>query len=190
MNLEIFPTKIEGVKIIRSDMHEDDRGLFYEAYNSAAFKEADPTIPDVWLQQNISYSHQGILRGMHIQKNNPQGKLIRCLAGVIWDCWVDLRTESKTKGKWEGISLGGADQGKVEAVYIPPGLAHGFFVPSRFALVHYSCTMLYDKTSDGGIRWDDGKVGIEWPFEANFDPMVSPKDANLPTMDEYMESLR
>lgn len=185
MNLQAFDTKIQGVKLIKSDVHQDDRGAFFESFNYSAFLEND--LPGVFMQGNVSYSHKGVLRGMHIQKSNPQGKLIRCLGGVIWDCWVDLRKDSPTLGKWESVSLGGES---IEAVYIPPGLAHGFFVASQFALVHYMCTTLYDKESDGGIKWDDPKVGIEWPFPNDLNPMISGKDANLPTMDEYMETLR
>lgn len=185
MKLEVFKTKIDGVKLIKHESFQDDRGTFYESFNAAEYCMQD--VPVTWMQENVSYSHQGVLRGLHLQKNKPQGKLIRCLAGIIWDCWVDLRPDSPTVGKWESISLGGES---IEAVYIPPGLAHGFFVPSRFALVHYMCTTLYDKESDAGIKWDDPKVGIEWPFPSDFDPLVSGKDANLPTMDEYLESLR
>lgn len=185
MKIETFSTKIEGVRIIKSDHFIDDRGAFFESYNIDEFSAHG--LPNQWSQENVSYSHKGVLRGLHIQKNNPQGKLIRCLGGIIWDCWVDLRVDSPTKGKWESISLGGQN---IEAVYIPPGLAHGFFVPSSFALVHYMCTTVYDKESDGGIRWDDSDVSIEWPFPKDFIPLLSPKDANLPTLDEYMESLR
>lgn len=185
MIIEAFETQIEGVKIVKSEVHQDHRGAFYEAFNAEQFKTLG--LPSMYAQQNVSYSLQGVLRGIHMQKNNPQGKLIRCIGGVIWDVWVDLRKDSKTFGKWGSLSLGGKD---VEAVYIPPGLAHGFFVVSSFAIVHYSCTTLYDKESDGGIRWDDDKVSIEWPFPSDVEPLVSPKDMNLPPFDEYIESLR
>lgn len=184
MKLQTFETKIKGVLVIKNQVHHDDRGAFFETFNAVDFIEAG--LPSEWMQSNVSYSHKGILRGMHLQKNKPQGKLIRCLAGMVWDCWVDLRPDSPTKGKWESLSLGGED---AEAVYLPPGLAHGFFVNTSFALVHYMCTTLYDKESDGGVRHDDPEIGIEWPFANDFTPLVSPRDANLPTMREYLETL-
>lgn len=184
MALEVCTTKIEGVKLIRTLPHIDDRGAFYESYNKAEFETAG--LPTEWLQDNISYTNQGVIRGMHVQKESPQGKLIRCLVGSIWDCWVDVRPGSKTLGNWEAVSLGSSE---VEAVYLPPGIAHGFFVPTVYALVHYKCTTLYNKESDSGIRFDDPKVGILWPFENDMTPLVSPKDMNLPMMDEYIKSL-
>lgn len=181
MNFKAFPTKVEGVRIINSSVFEDSRGFFETAFHVEQFKELG--LPTEFPQDNISTSFQGALRGMHIQRENPQGKLIRCVSGVIWDVWVDLRPDSPTFKKWECLSLRSTAS---TSVYLPPGLAHGFFCVTPVATVHYKCTTLYDKESDGGIIWNDPETAIKWPFDSEFTPLISGKDANLPTMAEYL----
>lgn len=185
LEFELFPTKVEGVRIIKNKRFDDDRGSFEVSFGKQQFEALG--LPTEWVQDNVSLSYQGVLRGMHIQTKNPQAKLIRCVMGGVWDCWVDLRPESKTFKKWGSLPL--VDH-KPEAIYLPPGLAHGFFCMSRFAVVQYKCTTLYDKESDGGIYYKDKEIGIEWPYPYEMDPLVSPKDDNLPSVAEYLEQLR
>ena len=182
--MKTFDTKISGVKLIKSDSNEDDRGFFQEAWHKDKFEALG--LPIEWPQDNVSTSFHGVIRGLHIQKGTPQGKLIRCLFGVVWDVWVDLRKESPTFKKWEAITLNYLSH---EAIYLPPGLAHGFLAIQHPSVVAYKCTTVYDKESDGGIRWDDPELAIEWPLAEGLVPIVSVKDTRLPTLDEYLKTL-
>lgn len=182
MKFKAFPTPIEGVKIIVGTRHEDDRGSFEETFNSVDF--ADLGLPTEFPQDNTSLSFMGTLRGLHIQRGAPQGKLVRCVWGSIFDVWVDLRPDSKTFKKWGSIQL---SNHQPEAIWLPPGLAHGFFTMSNYAVVNYKCSTVFDKASDGGIFWGDKEIGIEWPFPEDFVPNVSAKDANLPSIAEYLK---
>ncbi len=134
----LIHNEISDIQIKTVKVHRDDRGWF---------QELDKTPPGVipFKQTNSSWSQFGVLRGLHIQRNNPQGKLIHCLKGTIYDVWVDLRRDSPSFKKWGAYQLQ-AESGT--SIYIPPGLAHGFFTMSDFALVVYQCTTLYDKESD------------------------------------------
>lgn len=185
--MQVFDSEVQGVKLIRQKAHSDDRGTFMELHNRKLFEELG--LPFDFPQSNYSTSTAGVLRGMHLQKHNPQGKLLRCLSGTIFDCWVDMRPESPTFRKFGGITLKAEpnEEGFVEGVYLPPGLAHGFLTLSHFASVHYLCTTLYDKESDGGVHWSS--FGVEWPMPEEFQPKVSEKDSKLPSLDEYLESL-
>lgn len=181
---DLVSTKIPGVKIIQNKPFVDNRGELQLHYNKEEFERAG--LPTDFVQQNVSQSFYGVLRGLHIQANNPQGKLIKCIAGTIQDVWVDLRQDSPTFKKWESTQL---SMERHEALYLPPGLAHGFLCLTNFCYVHYSCTTPYDKESDGGVRWDDPKIGIIWDFESGFTPVVSPKDQALPRLDDYLSQL-
>lgn len=185
MMFKAFDTRIEGVKIVTGDRHRDDRGTFEELFHAEQFGLAG--LPTEWAQDNCSRSFQGVLRGLHIQRRNPQGKLVRCLTGVVWDVWVDLRLQSPTFKQWQGLQLSSE---RAEAVYIPPGLAHGFVCLTPYATLHYKCTTMYDKETDTGVNWRSPEIGIEWPFPHEMEPMVSPRDANLPSLGEYLEGLR
>lgn len=171
---------MEQVRSVNMDLKQDNRGFFFEAFKKSTYELHG--LPTEWLQDNVSFSYEKVLRGMHIQKKNPQGKLVMCLAGQIFDAWVDLRPGSPTFKSFGSKVLKGG-----EAMYIPPGHAHGFFVGSTYALVHYKCTTEYDKESDGGILWST--CGVEWPFPSDFIPLVSGKDWALPSVDEYLENL-
>lgn len=187
---EAYPSKITGVILIKTPRFEDDRGYFEVAADDSLLKMIQI---EQFVQDNVSMSFQGVLRGMHIQRENPQGKLVRCLHGAIWDCWVDLRPESRTFKKWECLTLTSREdqqEMRPDAVYLPPGLAHGFLSLSPTAVVHYKCTTPYHKESDGGIFWRDKDLGIEWPFPEDFTPTISAKDANLPSLGEYLKQMR
>lgn len=184
MSFSTYETKIEGVRIIRGKLLEDARGNFEECFHYGKFLEQN--LPISWLQHNVSRNFGNVLRGLHIQREKAQGKLVRCVHGTIYDVWVDLRRDSPTFKKWETITLSSAN---AEAVYLPPGLAHGFFVMSKVAVVDYLCSTLYDPATDGGIRYNDPDLAITWPIDDEISPLVSAKDMALPTLAEYLESL-
>lgn len=171
--------EVQGVFAYQNPVFKDDRGWFQEL--NRTIMDASP-----FVQTNSSWSQFGVLRGMHLQKKNPQGKLIHCLKGTIWDAWIDLRPDSPTFKKWGAMQIQ-AETG--ESVYLPPGLAHGFFVMSQFALVVYQCTTHHDKESDGGVYWRDPEINIEWPFNTGLTPVMSDKDRQLPSVEEYAKSL-
>ncbi len=184
--MNIATTSIEGVRIIQKPLFRDNRGTFQEVFNRRDFEAAG--LPTEFPQDNVSESYGGVLRGLHIQRENPQGKLVRCLYGQLWDVWVDLRQGSPTLGHWECITLG-AHPETAEAVYIPPGLAHGFLCLTDVAILHYKCTTLYDKASDGGVHWNCPEIGIDWPDLGGL-PTVSAKDQSLPRLSAYLEQLK
>lgn len=169
---------IEGACMIQHVAHHDERGTFMEIFRDEHFKGME--LPTEWVQDNIARSNKGSLRGLHIQKNNPQGKLVRCLVGLIWDVIVDLRPDSPTFKKWCAVSL--SDQ-LTNAVYVPPGCAHGYVTLSETSMVHYKCTTRYDRWSDGGINAFDPELDIPWPMAR---VLVSKKDRTLPMMADYL----
>lgn len=173
---------LPGIVMVDLERHEDMRGQFMETYNAVKYEGLG--LPKEFVQANESVSFQGVLRGMHIQANNPQGKLIRCVYGTVYDVFVDLRWGSKTFGKWDGVWL---TWQQPQALYIPPGFAHGFYTASNVAILNYLCTSLYDKESDGGVLWNDPALGIEWPFPKEFVPIVSTKDMSLPSIGQIKE---
>ena len=162
---------LQGCFLIEPVVYEDTRGFFMETYNYKIFREAGIRWP--FVQDNQSRSKKGVLRGLHFQKNHPQGKLIRVINGEIWDVAVDLRPESLTYKKWVGVTLSAANK---RQLYIPPGFAHGFLVMSDEADVTYKCTDFYHLDDEGGIRWDDPEINIEWPLQGMPGPFISPKD--------------
>jgi dTDP-4-dehydrorhamnose 3,5-epimerase len=170
--MEIFDTNLRDVKLIRPQKHGDDRGWFSEMFNARAFAAAG--LPDHFVQDNQSFSPRGVLRGLHYQIVQPQGKLIRALSGHIWDVAVDVRPNSPNFGKWAGFHLHGDE---IEFVWIPQGFAHGFVVLSENANVLYKTTDFYYPAGERGIRWDDPTVGVQWPLEGIESPLISAKDA-------------
>ena len=152
------PTEIEGVFIIEPSVFGDARGYFMETYQQEEFAAAG--IPGPFVQDNQSKSTKGVLRGLHFQKEHTQGKLVRVVSGEVFDVAVDCRPKSKTFGKWVGVVLSAENK---KQFYIPQGFAHGFLVLSDEAEFTYKCTDYYDPTSEGGIRWDDPDIGIQWP---------------------------
>lgn len=176
-------TGIEGLFVIEPTVFGDNRGYFMETYNY----EFDPFIkhldgsPATFVQDNQSRSKKGVLRGLHFQKSNPQGKLVRAIEGDVFDVAVDLRADSKTYGKWYGVVL--SEENKKQ-FYIPEGFAHGFAVLSDKATFVYKCTRLYDPTDEGGLMWNDPDIGIEWPMPEGTEILLSEKDKkNLPLKD-------
>lgn len=149
---------IEGLCVIEPQVHGDSRGYFMETYNEKDMKEAGLGLK--FVQDNQSSSTRGVLRGLHFQKEYPQGKLVRVIKGTVFDVAVDLRDDSKTYGKWYGLEL--SEENKKQ-LYIPQGFAHGFLVLSETAEFCYKCTDFYHPDDEGGIAWNDPDIGIEWP---------------------------
>lgn len=149
---------IEDLCIITPTVHGDERGYFTETYNANDLKEAGLTM--TFVQDNQSSSKKGVLRGLHYQKTHPQGKLVRVIRGSVFDVAVDLRKESETYGKWFGVTLSEENH---KQFYIPEGFAHGYLVLSDWAEFCYKCTDFYHPGDDGGLQWNDPKIGIQWP---------------------------
>ena len=174
-----IPTPIEGLVIIEPTVFGDQRGFFMETYARRDFVELG--IPEVFVQDNHSKSRKGVLRGMHFQACNPQGKLIRVTAGAVLDVAVDLRHESPTFGSWESTVLSAENK---RQFYVPPRFAHAFLTLEDETEFQYKCTEYYDPDSDGGIFWNDPALGIEWDFKkwglAPEQIVTSDKDRNLP----------
>jgi len=177
--LKFLETDLPGVLIVEPDVFRDPRGFFLETFHAARYREGG--IPYDFVQDNHSRSVRGTLRGLHAQRRRPQGKLVRAAQGEIFDVAVDIRPGSATFGKWVGARLSGES---FRQMFVPPGFAHGFCVLSATAEVEYKCTDFYDRADEIGARWDS--VGIEWPIQ---DPLLSPKDAALPTLLELRKAL-
>ena len=162
---------IEGLCVITPTVHGDARGYFVETYNQNDMKEAGLTME--FVQDNQSSSTKGVLRGLHFQKQFPQGKLVRAIRGSVYDVAVDLRSDSKTFGKWYGIEL---TEENHKQFYIPQGFAHGFLVLSDEAEFAYKCTDFYHPGDEGGLLWSDPEIGIDWPMEEGMELIISEKD--------------
>lgn len=175
--MQVRETRLPGVLIIEPRVLRDDRGAFWEGFQSERYAAAG--IPGPFVQDNFSRSARGVLRGLHFQDPHPQGKLVCVLEGRVWDVAVDVRPGSPDFGRWVGIELS-ADQ--AQQIWIPPGFAHGFQALSATALFAYKCTERFMPEADGGIRWDDPQLAIPWPITP---PALSAKDAALPTLAEW-----
>lgn len=149
---------IEGLCIITPTVHGDERGYFVETYNANDMAEAGLDL--TFVQDNQSSSKKGVLRGLHYQKNYPQGKLVRVIRGEVFDVAVDLRKDSETYGKWHGVIL---SEDNHKQFYVPKGFAHGYLVLSDWAEFCYKCTDFYHPGDDAGLTWNDPDIGIEWP---------------------------
>ena len=158
IQVEKDPKGIKGLRVITPTVHGDERGYFMETYNENDMKEQGMDM--VFVQDNQSMSGKGVLRGLHFQKQYPQGKLVRVIRGQVFDVAVDLRKGSETYGKWYGIIL--SEENKKQ-FYIPEGFAHGFLVLSETAEFCYKCTDFYHPGDEGGLAWNDPEIGIEWP---------------------------
>jgi dTDP-4-dehydrorhamnose 3,5-epimerase len=169
--MQLIATELPHVLLVESRVFSDDRGSFRETYH--AQKLADAGLDVRFVQDNHSRSIRGVLRGLHYQIEQPQGKLIDVVRGEIFDVAVDLRRSSPTFGRWVGRTL---REGEGRSLYIPPGFAHGFCVLSKTADVCYKCTDLYAPQHERTLLWNDPDVGIAWPFEGP--PVVSAKDAS------------
>lgn len=174
--MKVERTKLQGVVIIEPDVFADPRGFFLETW--ALQRYSDAGLPQVYVQDNLSRSDRGIVRGLHLQHPFGQGKLVQVMFGEVFDVAVDVRVGSPTFGQWVGTTLSGSNH---RQVYIPPGFAHGFCVTSEQALFSYKCTEAYHRESELGVAWDDPGLGIEWPVS---DPQLSAKDAQFPRLAE------
>jgi dTDP-4-dehydrorhamnose 3,5-epimerase len=171
-------TSLPDVILIAPDVFADARGYFMETYNRDAL--AALGLEAIFVQDNLSFSSRGILRGLHFQADPyAQGKLVSVLQGEVYDVAVDIRLGSPTFGKWHGEILSAENH---RMMYVPPGFAHGFVVRSETCLFSYKCTNTYHKASEGGIRWDDPQLAIDWEVET---PIVSDKDSELPFLQEF-----
>ncbi len=170
--MEVVETNIPAVKIIQPQVFGDERGFFMETFRDSWFREQ---IADVsFVQDNHSKSSHGILRGLHFQTEQVQGKLVRVVSGEVFDVAVDLRVGSPTFGQWAGTMLSAKNN---RQFWIPAGFAHGFYVTSEAAEFVYKCTDYYHPQSEVSLRWDDPAIGIEWPFlVAGAVPQLSDKD--------------
>ena len=164
-------TGIEGLVVVEPKVFGDNRGYFMETYNYNDFKAAG--LDMVFVQDNQSKSKKGVLRGLHFQKKNPQGKLVRVVSGEVYDVAVDLRKGSDTYGKWYGVLLSAENK---KQFYVPEGFAHGFVVMSETAEFVYKCTRFYDPRDEGGLMWNDPEIGIDWPVPENAELLLSEKD--------------
>lgn len=179
MPLTLSNTEIKGVIIIESDIYNDERGFFREIYRSDKYKDLN----QIFVQDNFSHSKKRVMRGLHYQLNNPQGKLVTAISGEIFDVAVDIRKESPTFGKWVGALLSSSNK---KQIYIPTGFAHGFCVLSEHADVMYKCTELYNPEDEYGLIWSDPTVNIDWPIS---DLIVSEKDSAAPMLSQIPEGL-
>ena len=168
---------IKGVYTIEPDVYKDDRGFFMETFHIERYRKLLGINFD-FVQDNISRSSKNVLRGMHFQRNYPQGKIVKASRGEILDVIVDLRKDSPTYGTWESFKL--QEQNKLQ-VWIPPGFAHGFLVMSDSADFEYKCTEYYHKDDQYGIIWNDMDINIDWPID---NPILSEKDSKLPQLNE------
>jgi dTDP-4-dehydrorhamnose 3,5-epimerase len=175
--MRVFDTSLRDVKLLQPVRHGDERGWFAEVFSGSAFRRAG--LPGEFVQDNQSSSSRGVLRGLHYQVGQPQGKLVRVLAGHIWDVAVDLRRDSPDFGRWAGFHLRPRDEaGELEMLWIPEGFAHGFLVLSESAEVLYKTTRGYYPAGERCIVWDDPTLAITWPLELlEGEPVVSGKDA-------------
>lgn len=178
-NFNFVETKIRDLYIIEPKVFGDNRGYFMETYNQKQFEEAGLTM--TFVQDNESKSKKGVLRGLHFQTKNTQGKLVRVTKGAVYDVAVDLRKGSPTYGQYEGVIL--TDENKKQ-FYVPEGFAHGFLVLSDEAVFNYKCTNFYSPEYDSGLLWNDPDVAIEWPLEGIDEILLSEKDKVQKTLKE------
>lgn len=167
--MQVTETEIPDVKIVKPKVFGDERGFFLETFEQKRYQQM-LDINFNFVQDNHSRSQKGVLRGLHFQKQNPQGKLVRVVRGQVYDVVVDIRKDSKTFGKWVSIIL--SEENKTQ-LWIPPGLAHGFVVLSDIADFEYKCTNYYDPKSEESLLWNDPTVNIDWPIT---NPILSTKD--------------
>ena len=177
--MNVVETDLPGVLVVEPEVFGDARGFFMESWNGARYSEAG--LPDGFVQDNLSFSARGVLRGLHFQNPNPQGKLVSVLWGEVFDVAVDIRVGSPTFGRWTGATLSAENK---RQLYVPPDFAHGFLVTSEAALFFYKCTDYYDPASEGTVLWNDSEIGIEWPTGA---PTLSDKDCAAPALREFPE---
>ncbi|HEY6942592.1 dTDP-4-dehydrorhamnose 3,5-epimerase [Dokdonella sp.] len=170
--MKVIRTELPGCVVIEPAVHGDARGFFYESFNQQRFRDAG--FDFAFVQSNVSRSARGVLRGLHYQWPNPQGKLVSVLEGEVYDVAVDIRVGSPTFGRWAAAILSAENK---RHFWVPEGFAHGFVVLSEYATFTYQCTALYDRASDAAIRWNDAALAIDWPIA---EPSLSDKDMKAP----------
>jgi len=170
--MKLIRTALDGCVVVEPVVHGDERGFFYESFHAQRFAEAG--IDARFVQTNVSRSARGVLRGLHYQWPNPQGKLVSVLEGEVYDVAVDIRNGSPTFGQWAAAIL---SAGNKRHFWVPEGFAHGFVVLSEHATFLYQCTALYDRAADAAIRWNDAALAIDWPVA---EPSLSDKDIKAP----------
>lgn len=176
--MEIITTPVSGVLLVKPRIFGDNRGYFVETWQKERYEAAGITQP--FIQDNHSRSVQGVLRGLHFQRNFPQGKLVSVSYGEVFDVAVDIRPNSPSYGKWYGATLTAENQ---HQLWVPPGMAHGFLVLSPIAHFHYKCTEYYHPEDEGSLRWNDATTGINWPkLPVPF--ALSAKDQQAPGWEE------
>ncbi|PLS86113.1 MAG: dTDP-4-dehydrorhamnose 3,5-epimerase [Actinobacteria bacterium] len=172
--MNVLKTDLPGVLVFEPNVFGDERGFFLETWNRARYEEAG--LPSDFVQDNLSFSSRGVLRGLHFQNPHPQGKLVYVLQGEVFDVAVDIRVGSPTFGRWVGVSLSSENK---RQLWVPEGFAHGFVVTSKKALFSYKCTDFYHREAEAGVVWNDPDIGIDWPI-AN--PTLSDKDLAAPRL--------
>lgn len=178
--MKVTPLRLPGVLRIEPKVFGDERGFFLETWQQARYAEAG--VPETFVQDNLSRSRQGILRGLHLQHPHGQGKLVYVIEGEVFDVAVDVRVGSPTFGAWVGDTLSSETK---RQLYIPPGFAHGFCVTSENAIFAYKCTEAYHPETELGVAWNDPALGIEWPIDS---PTLSQKDAGFPRLADIPEA--
>jgi dTDP-4-dehydrorhamnose 3,5-epimerase len=182
--LNVIETSIPGVVVVEPKVFGDERGFFMETWNRDRYEEAG--LPARFVQDNVSFSTKGVLRGLHFQDPDQQGKLVQVLEGEVFDVAVDIRAGSPTFGQWEGVTLSSENK---RQFYVPEGFAHGFLVTGEKALFSYKCTAKYNRSAEGYVLWDDPEIGIGWPTVGG-SPVLSEKDrAARPLRDIPVEEL-
>ena len=176
--MKVIETSLPGCVIIEPAVFGDDRGFFFETWNADRYGEQG--LPTKFVQSNVSASARGVLRGLHYQWPNPQGKLVSVLEGEVYDVAVDIRRGSPHFGRWSAVILSAENK---RQFWIPEGFAHGFAVLSERAIFSYLCTAQYDRAADAGVRWDDASIGIDWPIS---EPLLSDKDAKAPLLEDVL----
>ncbi len=169
--MNVVATSLPGVLIVEPRVFGDDRGFFFESWNASTFAAAG--VEATFVQDNHSKSQRGVLRGLHYQNPEPQGKLVRVVAGAVYDVAVDVRRTSPHFGHWFGVELSAANK---RMLWVPEGFAHGFLALENGTEFLYKCTRLYRPEHEQAVRWDDPAIGIEWPL-ADIQPSQSAKDA-------------
>lgn len=179
--MKVIQTPLQGVLLLEPKLYGDSRGWFTETYNAARYRDAG--IPYDFVQDNMSYSEKGVLRGLHYQKPNPQGKLVSVLRGEVWDVVVDLRASSPTFGQWFGAVLSASNRMQL---FVPAGFAHGFIVLSDSAQFFYKCTDFYNPAAEHSLRWNDPDIAIDWRGATA--PLLKEKDAQAPLLRDIPRS--
>ncbi|MFN7698471.1 MAG: dTDP-4-dehydrorhamnose 3,5-epimerase [Deltaproteobacteria bacterium] len=174
--MRVVETELPGVLVVEPKVFGDERGWFTETYSVERYRAAGIAMP--FVQDNLSRSSRGILRGLHLQEPRAQGKLVWVPDGAVFDVAVDVRVGSPSFGRWVGVELSSANH---RQLWIPPGFAHGFAVTSEHCLFAYKCTDLYEPSAEIGVAWDDPSIGIRWPLA---EPSLSAKDRNNPRLAE------